>query len=171
MPAAIPLIAAIVGIAGTGFSVYEAVKGPSGSGGADPAAAQAQALKDKQAQQQQELQMLRRAAPNAQAATGGSLTDAGFASLVANLAGLPGDVNLAETLLKGGNTPGTPLNPGGTDLVPGGPGASNVLPFNLTPSSSSGAPNSKPPGEAPFGNLQEVIDYLNGGPASQHVAA
>lgn len=170
MSAALPFIIAAASLASTGVSVFEAVRGPGGPGGPSVADQQSQALKDRQTRQDQELQLLRRTAPNAQAQTGGSLTDAGFASLVANLAGLPGDVSLAESLLKGGTTASTPTNPGGTDLVPGGVGSPNVLPFNLTPSSSA-TPNARLEGSAPFGNLQEVIDYLNGGPATSHVAA
>src|SRR5215471_15513146 len=114
MPAAIPIIMAITALTSTGLGVYSAVKS---SGESDQyqkmlqqqqQQEQADKAKAAEAERQQKLQLLRRAAPDAQAATGGSLTDSGFASLVANIAGLPSDVNMAEELLKPGGATSAP---------------------------------------------------------------
>jgi hypothetical protein len=74
-------------------------------------AQKAQAAADAQKQAEQEAatksQLLRKAAPDAQAQTGGSLTDAPFASLTSSIAGLPGSVEDALRLLGGGGTSGT----------------------------------------------------------------
>jgi len=71
--------------------------------------AQAEADAKKQAEQEaaSHAQMLRRAAPDAQAQTGGSLTEAPFASLTSSIAGLPGSVDEALRLLSGGASSGT----------------------------------------------------------------
>lgn len=58
--------------------------------------AQADAEKQAAAETAQRSQALRRAAPDAQAQTGGSLTDAPFASLTSYIAGAPS--NLQEAL-------------------------------------------------------------------------
>lgn len=171
MPAALPFIIAATALAGTGITAYEAFNKPSGP---DPAALQQQqqqdALKAKQAQDAQKLQMLRKAAPDAQAAAGGSLTDQGFSQLVANIAGLPGDINLAQELLKPGS-----------NTAPGGSGTTNNPAFSITPTDSSISTPGSPFGTgtqrgesgvsgAHIENLQQAIDFLSGGQASEHVS-
>lgn len=171
MPAAIPFIVAATTLFGTGLSAYEALSG--GPKGPDQNALlqqqQADEAKAKAAERDQKLQMLRRAAPDAQAQTGGSLTDAGFSQLVANIAGLPGDINLAEQLLK----PGSPS-------APGAPGTSNSA-FSITPPGgsmdTSGAPFGAGPQRGESGvagahieNMHQAMEYLlNGGQISEHV--
>ena len=69
------------------------------------ASMQQQADADAKKQQQQEqltkAQLLRRSAPDAQAQTGGSLTDMPFAALTSDIAGIPGDIQQAFKLLGG----------------------------------------------------------------------
>lgn len=170
MPAAIPFIVAAATLASSGVSIYQAFSKPGG--GPDPKAIQAQqqadAAKAKEAENQQKLQLLRRSAPDAQAQTGGALTDQGFASLVANIAGLPGDLNLAQELLK----PGAGSSTGTT----GGNSSFNITPTDssiFTPGSTFGAGPQR--GESGVSgmqikDLQSAMDFLNGGQSSEHVS-
>lgn len=177
MPAAIPIILAVTGLVSTGLGVYGAVKGATSSS-SDPyqkmlQQQQQQEAQDKakaaEAERQQKIQMLMRAAPDAQAQTGGSLTDSGFASLVSNIAGLPSDVNLAEELLK----------PGGPAAAPATTGSSG---FNITPNDSGMASTGSPFGAGTqrgmtgvsgntLENLNDVVKYLSGGEVADQVAA
>lgn len=85
--------------------------GKSSQPSPDPTAAmqqQAQADAAKQAAQEAatKAQLIRKSAPDAQTAVGGSLTDAPFAQLTADIAGQPGDIQTALKLLStqsGGN--------------------------------------------------------------------
>lgn len=103
----IPLIAAGVGATELGMSF-------AGGGGPDLGKLQKQqqdqATADAAKQAKQEAdskaQMLRASAPNAQAQVGGSLTEAPFASLTSDIAGMPGDIQTALRLLDP-NTSGT----------------------------------------------------------------
>lgn len=118
MPAAaIPIITAIIGAAGVGTSIAGLAESGGSSG---PSAqqlseqqqqqAQADAQKAAQAQQLQKDQLLRRAAPDAQAQTGGSLTDAPLAQLIASISGQPGDVNSAMKFANGSNGSTAPFS-------------------------------------------------------------
>ena len=94
MPAIIPLIIAGV-TAGIGAT------GGGGSSSSTDATALAKSDAEKQAQQEAltKANLLRRASPDAQAQVGGSLTEAPFASLTSDIAGLPGDIQTALRLL------------------------------------------------------------------------
>jgi len=105
MPVAIPLIV------GTLLSTVGPHLFGGGSGGGsstDPNAAaqqQAKADADKQAKLDAATKTaaLRRAAPDAQAQTGGSLTDMPFASLTQSIAGEPGNIQEAMRALGFGD--------------------------------------------------------------------
>jgi len=102
MPPAI--VAAIIGAAVTGTTTGLEASGAIGGGGGGPSAADLQKMQQMQQQkqqQQQEQQAFSRFAPDVQAATGGSLSDQSFASMVAELSGSPADVNLAQQTLFG----------------------------------------------------------------------
>jgi hypothetical protein len=79
---------------------------------------QKQELANEQQQQKQQQEALQQAfkhfAPDAQAATGGSLSDKSFASLVAELSGQPGDISQAQQTIFGntGSTTGSGLASG-----------------------------------------------------------
>ena len=96
----IPLIAAGVGATELGVQL-------SGAGGPDmgklqkqeEAQAQSDAEKAAKADAASKAQLLRKASPDAQAQVGGSLTEAPFASLTSDIAGLPGDIQTALRLL------------------------------------------------------------------------
>lgn len=94
MPA-LPIIAAIAAIAGTGYSVGSSIyNSMQGSGG--PSQQQvADQIKQEQQQQADQQALQRKQAVlgqygNAQAQVGGSLTDQGFQEFVNQLAGYPG---------------------------------------------------------------------------------
>jgi hypothetical protein len=112
----LPIITAVIGAAGVGTSIYGLTQQP---GVPDPKTTQtavdAQAAKDKSSQEQQNQQLARRAAPDAQAQTGGSLTDTAFSDLVARLIGQPGDTTNVHNALFGGS--GTEGAPGLSDAV------------------------------------------------------
>lgn len=108
MPQVLAMLPMIMAVAGTGASIIQGFTHGGGSAPPDNSAAlaaqNAESERKAQAQlEQQKSMMLRRAAPDAQAATGGSLAPDSFANLTAILAGIPGDVQLAQRLL-GGNT-------------------------------------------------------------------
>ena len=97
MPAAIlPILLTL----GSGFAA-SSLSGGSGSSSSSSAQAaatqQAQTDADKQAKADAAIKAaaLRRSAPDAQAQTGGSLTDAPFASLTQSIAGEPGNIQEA----------------------------------------------------------------------------
>jgi hypothetical protein len=101
MPQVVPFILAATALAGTGESVYQAVSAPDPN--AANKAAEQQAKDDAAKQQKQEAamrqQMLSRTMPDTQAAVGGSLTEAPFAQLTADIAGQPGSLQDALKLL------------------------------------------------------------------------
>jgi hypothetical protein len=117
MPAIIPFIPLIVGAAAAGTTAYATVSANSNAD--DAIAEQRRMAADAEKKNAEELrrakdQMLRRAMPDAQSQTGGALTDSSFAAMVAELAGLPGDIGMAQKLL---GIPGTGSGAG----VVGGP--------------------------------------------------
>ena len=63
-------------------------------------------------QQQQEQQLFKHFAPDAQSQTGGALGDASLSSMIAELSGSPGDMNLAQQTVFG-TGPGTASSPVG----------------------------------------------------------
>jgi len=63
-------------------------------------------MRDAQGLEQQKSALLRRTAPDAQSATGGSLSPDAFAAFTSILAGLPGDSSLASKVLNGGGGSG-----------------------------------------------------------------
>ena len=93
MPAALPIISAIIAAAGVGTSIYEGVANRDAQSDAQKAQEQA-LLKQQQAQANQanltKQEAVLSAQGQAQEQTGGSLTDAGTAALTALLAGYPG---------------------------------------------------------------------------------
>ena len=101
MPAAIiPILLSTALTAGASYGISK-LESPGGPSSSDVEAqmkqqATADAQKQEQAEAAQRGQALRRAAPDAQAQTGGSLTDAPFASLTSYIAGAPS--NLQEAL-------------------------------------------------------------------------
>jgi hypothetical protein len=116
MPFGLPLIIpALLSAIGPVTGLIESAGQPSASDMEKKQQAQmqqqAQADAAKQAQQEQltKGQLLRKASPDAQAATGGSLTDAPFAQLTSSIAGVPGDINEALKLLN--------LNQSGSDTT------------------------------------------------------
>jgi hypothetical protein len=111
MPAALlPILLAVGTTAATGaFS-----GGGGGSSDATAAAtsqAEADAKKQAEVEAAQKAQAIRAAAPNAQAQVGGSLTDAPFASLTSNIAGMPSNLQDALKAL-GMNDPSANSQPG-----------------------------------------------------------
>lgn len=101
MPQAlIPIILGTALSAGASYGISK-LTSPGGPSSSDVEAqmkqqAEADAKKQQDAEAAQRAQALRRAAPDAQAQTGGSLTDAPFASLTSYIAGAPS--NLQEAL-------------------------------------------------------------------------
>jgi hypothetical protein len=99
MPPAI--IAALIGAAVTGTTTGLEASGAIGGGGG-PSLSQAEQQQQQQQVQNnkqltaQEQQAFKQFAPDAQAATGGSLSDQSFSALVSELAGQPGDIQLAQ---------------------------------------------------------------------------
>ena len=64
-------------------------------------------------QQQQEQQLFKHFAPDAQGQTGGALSDASLSSMIAELSGSPGDMNLAQKTVFGTGPSGTASSPVG----------------------------------------------------------
>ena len=133
MPAVIPIIAAVIGAAGLGESVYALTNQPSAPKPAAPTPAETEkTATDTRAKQEAALQA---AFPNIQAATGGSLSPeawATLAKLLTDQANAPGIDAASEDLLKkffGENT----------SLVAGvSSGSGSVTPTGLTPSGGVG---------------------------------
>ena len=104
MPAG--LVALIPALVSAGTAATEI--GLQASGAFQPStSAQTKALEQQTADQQKQLQdakmqAFRKFAPDAQGQTGGALTDKSFSQMVAELAGEPGDLNLAQKTLFGG---------------------------------------------------------------------
>lgn len=102
----VPIITAVAGAFSVGEGIYSLTSQP-GAPKTDPTAQQnavnAQALQDKQAQEAANKQAAIKAAPDAQALTGGALTDAGFSDLVARLINQPGDTSNIQAALFGGS--------------------------------------------------------------------
>jgi len=114
---AVPL-ATIATLASAGVAGTELGLNLSGAGQPSQGDAMKQ-LQTQNQQQQQELaqqkeQAFKHFAPDAQAATGGALSDQSFSALVAELSGQPGDVNLAQQTIFG-----TPKS-SGSGLAAGG---------------------------------------------------
>jgi len=129
MPVAPAIIAAIIGAAATvGTTVYGSIKSGEAQDDAKKQAEQqqaqlaadqkAQAEKDAQRVQSEQAQQLRRAAPDAQAQTGGALTGNPLEALIAQIAGQPGSAqqpffSASSGLSAGGTGHPAELNFGG----------------------------------------------------------
>jgi hypothetical protein len=101
------------GVSATGLGLQAAgTFQPSTSG--QTKALEQQNQQQQQALQQQQQQAFKSFAPDAQASTGGALTDKSFSQLVAELAGNPGNLQLAQDTLFGSGGGGTGL----TGLTP-----------------------------------------------------
>ena len=114
MPWVVPLIPALIGVATTGTSIGLQASGalsPSTSGQQQQQQLLQQEQQQKQ-QQQQEQQLFKHFAPDAQSQTGGALGDASLSSMIAELSGSPGDMNLAQQTVFG-TGPGTASSPVG----------------------------------------------------------
>jgi|SRR5579859_2888025 len=111
MPAAIPWITLAITAASGGVGIEKALTAPDPNDAikkseqAQQAQAAADAKKQQEADAAQRAQALRLAAPNAQAQTGGSLTDSPFASLTSSIAGTPGNIQEALRALGMDNDP------------------------------------------------------------------
>lgn len=127
MPAALPLIAAIVGIAGTGVGLGETFanqpSGPPKPPTPTPAETEATAGKNKQNQ----IASLEQAFPQIQTLTGGSLSPEAV-------------TRLAELLTGQGGTPG--IGASEEDILKLLTGNSNPLPFLVTAGNNPSAPTS-----------------------------
>jgi cell pole-organizing protein PopZ len=116
MPAAIlvPILASVAG-AGASFGLEKAFtpSGPSFSDQQHQMEQQAAADAEKQAKADaaQKAAALKRSAPDAQAQTGGSLTDAPFASLVSSISGVPSNIQEAMRALGLGGESSQPQQP------------------------------------------------------------
>lgn len=164
MPAAlipiIEVVSAVVGAAGTGYSLYNAVTGGGGGSGTDAAAQQQQLQADQQKQQDQlnaaKAQLIRRQAGNVQSQTGGALTTDAFDEMMANLAGYPGSANLLN--LSPGNPADTTSSgialPSTSGAGAGSPGATGADYSQLAMAKAGGSP------EMPFS--PEFISGLMG---------
>ena len=131
MPEAIPIIAAIIGAAGVGTSIYSLTNQPSAPKATTPTPAQTAATAATNRQNQEAA--LSQQFPNIQAATGGSLSPdawAQFAKILSGQVGTPGiDASSQDLLMKifgkgsnvnvgtpttGGSAPGPGLSPTGS---------------------------------------------------------
>ena len=128
MPPIVATIATVIASAVTaGTSIYEAqdYKGPDTNQPSIDAKAQKDAeAKNAAALEAQKTALIRRAAPDAQSATGGALAPDSFAAFTSMLAGMPGDNALAQRILNGGTA-----SPTGTQTTSG-----------FTPPSSTASP-------------------------------
>lgn len=114
-----PLLALAAGGITTGLEVSGAIGG--GGGGNQTAALQQQNEQQQAALKAQEEQAFKHFAPDVQSATGGSLSDASFAQTVAELAGNPSDIGLAQQTIFGNtNNPGSGLPSTQSGLASGG---------------------------------------------------
>jgi hypothetical protein len=100
------LLPALIGAGVTGVTTgLEASGAIGGGGGPSQATQQQEQLTQQEAAQKQQQQQLQQTfksfAPDAQAQTGGSLSDSSFASLVAELAGQPGNIGTAQQTIFG----------------------------------------------------------------------
>lgn len=122
MPVAAPVIAALItaGVSGTemGLQASGAFQ-PSTSGDVKK-----QQMMDAQKQQQQnqtmEQSMFKRFAPDAQAQSGGALGDQSLSAMIAELAGQPGDINLAHSTIFGDTGSTSPAGGSGLSSTPVG---------------------------------------------------
>jgi len=106
----IPLIPSLItaGTAGTEIGLQASgALSPSTSGANNNAQLLATEAQQKQ-QQTQQQEMFKGAAPNAQAQTGGSLSDSSLSAMIAELSGSPGDIGSAQQTIFG-STPGLSL--------------------------------------------------------------
>lgn len=120
MPQALALLPLALAGTTTGLELSGAFQ-PS-TGGQEKAL-EAENAKQAAALKAQEEQAFRRFAPDVQAQTGGSLSDASFAQTVAELAGQPGDLGLAQQTIFGNtNNPGSGIPSTESGLSSGGIG-------------------------------------------------
>lgn len=117
MPPAV--IAAIIGAGVTATDI-----GLQASGAFQPSTSGQVAAQEQSQEAQQkaaEQQAFKHFAPDVQSQTGGSLSDTSFASLVAELAGQPGDIGLSQQTIFGNtNNPGSGLPETPSGLASGG---------------------------------------------------
>lgn len=128
MPAAIPIITAIIGAAGVGTSIYSLTNKPEAPKPATPAVpTPEEANKTKQSQ----MASLSQQFPGIQAATGGSLSPEAWIRLSELLAGKAGESGIGAAgddllkLLKGGGGSSVAVGAGGTG---GSTGSSGLTP-------------------------------------------
>lgn len=113
MPIAAPIVAALIGAGVTGVTTGLEASGAIGGGGG-PSQSQLQQQQLQQQQQQQKQQQtqeqaaFKQFAPDAQAQTGGALSDRAFSALVAELSGAPADINLAQQTVFGASPTSSP---------------------------------------------------------------
>jgi hypothetical protein len=119
MPFSAPIIAALIGAGVTGTTTGLEASGAIGGGGPSQSTLQQEQLTQQEAAQKQQQDQLKQAfrgfAPDAQERSGGSLSDASFSQLVAELSGNPGGMELAKQTIFGdaGTTASTGLSAGG----------------------------------------------------------
>lgn len=108
MPIPVPIIAALIGagVSGTEIGLQASGAFQPSTSGATQADQAALAKQQADAKAAQEKQLFAHAAPDVQARTGGSLADPSFAAMVAEMAGAPADVNLAQQTIFGNASPG-----------------------------------------------------------------
>lgn len=107
MPIAAPIVAALIGAGVSGTTLGLEASGALTPGSSGPSAQEQQLTADQKAQKAQEdqlKQIFKHFAPDAQANTGGALSDNSFAQLVAELSGQPGGMELAKQTIFGGTS-------------------------------------------------------------------
>lgn len=125
MPAAIPIIAAIISAAGVGTSIYSLTNQP---GAPKPAAPTVPTSEEANKTKQSQMASLSQQFPGIQAATGGSLSPEAWIRLSELLAGKAGEPGIGAAgddllnLLKGGGGSTVSVGGGGTSGSTGSPG-------------------------------------------------
>jgi hypothetical protein len=168
MPPIVATIATVIASAVTaGTSIYQAqdYKGPD----TNQAALDAKSQSDQNAKnaannaaslEAQKTALIRRAAPDAQAATGGALAPDAFASFTSMLAGMPGDNALAQRILNGGAA-----SPTGTQTSSGftPPSSTSSPTMPAMGSSGDGSQSPVPSGDGQGGMMQMLMKMFNSG--------
>jgi hypothetical protein len=132
VPAAIPIITAIIGAAGVGTSIYSLTNQP---GAPKPTAPPAPTLEEANKTKQNQMASLSQAFPGIQAATGGSLSPEAWIRLSELISGKSGEPGIGAAgedllkLLKGGG--------GSTVSVGGGGAGGSTGSSGLTPPGGS----------------------------------
>lgn len=106
MPEAlVSILPALITVGATGVTTGLEASGVIGGSSGPSVQSQELANQEQQQkqQQQQEQQLFKQYAPNAQAQTGGSLSDTSLSALISQLSGAPQDINLAQQTVFGNN--------------------------------------------------------------------